>query len=834
MPAEPTPSAPTAPDAFPTYSQWLARHNDGDLVDLLWRLRAFHPGGLSVGGSRGSSAAVLGAVTDIAALRRLTALDLAVLQALVIAGAAVDPVTSEDLVGELDELFDLAGTPATHRPDASAIDATVHSLAGWGLVFGPELSLTGPAPTSVATPAATPAAPPAAPGQIMVPSHMPPLFAGVTDIPWVLVDGYRCPVPTADLAGTLAELPARQRRLLQTLEASGGIGHSATLNDPERPLAKMIAAGLLDQVDDQTARLSPRVAASIADRVVPSPGGDFRPTGQTAADDAPSPQHNQDARDRTDGAAVSRVVDTTRQVAEVLEEMGRTPLRPLNAGGVGVREITRLAKALDQSPETVRETLVLCQHADLIGRGVPLPTPRDAAGPDEQWAVTDRGARFIAAPLSRRWAMLVDGWSRSEHAPCDGAGTQDAHLLEGSLDRARLASLRGVLAEALTIAADTDYASALWRIRPAVAAVTEQEDLDQSVAEAVSLGLVAEGSASSAALALVDVDGADSCSATTATSSTSEDVLTDHLARILPAPVSMLIIQGDMTILAPGLLDTETELMLRQFAEVESTGMASVWRVTRQSMERAVDAGLTSSDILGFLSGMAPEIPQTLTYLVEDTVRTHRRVEPVVGSTAACVLTAPDAETMTTLMASPAAEDVGLHLVAPTVAVSSTQLSVVLDALEEDGQVVQVAGVGGDTGAAGAVSVGRGASPTAGMSLVPDPERPATSRKVVDNQLAGAVEAFRRALQHDDDAYGGPGTTGDGVTVHEPHEIMAALRQAYNQGTQVQINYVNASGSAVREWISVVTMSPVAIVGVTESGGESLRIQPHRVASVTT
>ena len=32
MPAEPTPSAPTAPDAFPTYSQWLARHNDGDLV----------------------------------------------------------------------------------------------------------------------------------------------------------------------------------------------------------------------------------------------------------------------------------------------------------------------------------------------------------------------------------------------------------------------------------------------------------------------------------------------------------------------------------------------------------------------------------------------------------------------------------------------------------------------------------------------------------------------------------------------------------------------------------------------------------------------------------
>lgn len=810
MPAEPTPSAPTAPDAFPTYSQWLARHNDGDLVDLLWRLRAFHPGGLSVGGSRGSSAAVLGAVTDIAALRRLTALDLAVLQALVIAGAAVDPVTSEDLVGELDELFDLAGTPATHRPDASALDATVHSLAGWGLVFGPGLALTDTANTE------------SAPGAMMVPSHMPPLFSGVTDIPWVLADGYRCPVPTADLPETLAELPARQRRLLQTLEASGGIGHSATLNDPERPLAKMIAAGLLDQVDDQTARLSPRVAASISERVVPSPGGDFRPVP-----DPNAVSESDSSRDRVDGAAVSRIVDTARLVAEVLEEMGRCPLRPLNAGGVGVREITRLAKSLDQSPETTRETLALCHHADLIGRGVPLPSPQDATGPDEQWAVTDRGARYVAAPLSRRWAMLLDGWSRSEHAPSDSVVAQDAHLLEETLDRPRLAALRGLVAGVLTVADSTDHASALWRIRPAVASVTAQDDLDQALVEAVTLGLVADGAASSAAHVLAELDD-------TSDAGTNEDLLTDQLSKILPAPVSMLIIQGDMTILAPGLLDTQTELMLRQFAEVESTGMASVWRVTRQSMERAVDAGLDSSDILGFLSGMAPEIPQTLTYLVEDTVRTHHRVEPVVATTAASVLTAPDADTMTTLLASPAAEEVGLHRIAPTVAVSSTQLSVVLDALDEDGQVVRVAGAAGSPGTDGVLSAGRAASPSAGMSTVPDPERPDAAREVVDDQLAGAVEAFRRALQHDDDADGGPGTTGDGVTVHEPHEIMAALRQAYNQGTQVQINYVNASGSAVREWISVVTMSPVAIVGVTESGGESLRIQPHRVASVTT
>ncbi|MDN6511350.1 MAG: hypothetical protein L0K56_11680, partial [Corynebacterium sp.] len=67
------------PDSFPTYAEWLSGHSDDELVDLLWRLRAFYPGSL-------------GSVSDVAALRRLDATGLAVLHALVDAGAAHDPV----------------------------------------------------------------------------------------------------------------------------------------------------------------------------------------------------------------------------------------------------------------------------------------------------------------------------------------------------------------------------------------------------------------------------------------------------------------------------------------------------------------------------------------------------------------------------------------------------------------------------------------------------------------------------------------------------------------------------------------------------------------------
>lgn len=760
------------PDSFPTYADWLSGHPDDVLVDLLWRLRAFHPGSL-------------GSVSDVAALRRLDATGLAVLHALVATGADHQPVELEDVTSTLTQLWDIAGTRPEHRADTAAVRATVHTLASWGLVFGPDLSVS-------------PRDPATAPGPMKVPMHLPPLFSATTDLPWALVDSYRCPVPTEDLPEVLGALPTRQRRLLDTLELSGGIGHSATLDDPERPLARMIAAGLLDRVDAQTARLSLRVSASISGRVVPPPGGDFSAVENPTRPDA-----------RTDATAVARVVETARLVADVLKQIGNTPVRPLNAGGIGVREIARLSKALGLDAAVVSDTLVLCRHADLIALGLPVPAPRDVIGSGNFWSLSERGATYLSAPLSRRWAMLVDGWRHSPHAPWsaqDDTGT-DAHLLQDSLDAAEAAALRGVVAASGQVVT----AESLWRIRPSVAAVTSEAAVGSVRDECVILGLSADGVPSSAAVAL----------AATGSDGTDEDRLTAALADILPAPVGMLIIQADMTILAPGLLDEDTEAKLRTFADVESTGMASVWRVTRESMQRAVERGETAEGIEDFLAGMAPDVPQSLWYLIQDTFRTHRPPTPVVGSTAASVLTAPDEKSMAAIMDTDAADETGLRLLSPTVAASSVQLSLVVEALEDEGVTISI---DGDTGTGRAT-----AAPV--FSTVPDPPRPAPSFTQVADQLAGAVEGFRRTRQDEDDEAGHSGET---TRVREPRAIMAALRHAYDAGTSVEISYVDATGSAVHEWISVVTMSPVSIIGVTEAGGQSLHIQPHRVAWVGT
>lgn len=796
------------PDSFPSYTDWLSGHSDDELVDLLWRLRAFRPGSGTSGAAGSGGTGILSSVSDVAALRQLTALQLGVLHALVVAGAAHGPVTAADIAAELSDLCDTAGTPPEHRPDDVTVAATVPTLARWGLVFGPGLSLSGTAGDSEDSDEY---------GDIMVPAHLPALFAGATDLPWVLVDGYRCPVPTDELPGVLEALPGRHRRLLETLENSGGIGHSATLDDPERPLARMIAAGLLDRIDTSTARLSPRVSACIAGRIVPQPGGDFTDPGGPGGPDGPAAEPS----DATDATAVARVVETVRLVADVLTVVGRSPLRPLNAGGVGVREIARLSKALGLDNTVVSDTLELCRHADLIAPGLPVPAPQNLVGSGDHWSLTERGADYLTSPLARRWALLLDGWRRSAHAPWL-AEENDAHLLQDSLDVPSAAALRGLVASSGGVT-DVD---GLWRRRPSVAAVTTTDALDHVRDETVVLGLTADGEPSSAAVALAGASGEAELTEVTE--------LTEALGRVLPPPVQMLIIQADMTILAPGLLDSDTEAMLKRFADVESTGMASVWRVTRESMQRAVEHGDTAEQIQDFLAGMAPDVPQSLWYLIQDTWRTHHPETPVVGSTAASVLTAPDTTSMDAIMDTDAAAETGLRRIAPTVAVSSSQLSLVVEALEEDGIRISVDGDG---------TSGRGtAAPV--MSTVPDPQRPATSRDEVADDLAGAVEGFRRARQSDSGADGTgsdddiaaatAGHSGDTVRVREPRAIMAALRTAYDAGTSVEISYVDRNGDTVRDWISVVTMSPVSIVGVTDAGGESLHIQPHRVAWVAT
>ena len=103
----------------------------------------------------------------------------------------------------------------------------------------------------------------------------------------------------------------------------------------------------------------------------------------------------------------------------------------------------------------------------------------------------------------------------------------------------------------------------------------------------------------------------------------------------------------------------------------------------------------------------------------------------------------------------------------------------------------------------------------------------------IASEIDGAVEGFRRA--HDQAIAVDPadGTkASDTRTFRSPREIMSELRRAYTAGTQVRLHYVDYAGATSHDWISIVMMTPSTISAVLESTGESLTIQPHRIAVV--
>jgi len=97
-----------------------------------------------------------------------------------------------------------------------------------------------------------------------------------------------------------------------------------------------------------------------------------------------------------------------------------------------------------------------------------------------------------------------------------------------------------------------------------------------------------------------------------------------YLAEFLPTPIDYIMIQADLTAIAPGPLQVDIERELNLIAEIESRSAATVYRFDEASIRKALDAGKTVDAVKKFLKKISKtEVPQPLTYLIEDTARKH-------------------------------------------------------------------------------------------------------------------------------------------------------------------------------------------------------------------
>ncbi|HET7667727.1 MAG TPA: helicase-associated domain-containing protein, partial [Mycobacterium sp.] len=472
-----------------------------------------------------------------------------------------------------------------------------------------------------------------------------------------------------DLAARLGALDAPQLELLRRLLEGSPIGRTrdaAPGTPPDRPVQRLLAAGLLRQVDNETVIL-PRLVGQVMRGEQPGPVQLIQPdptvSTTTGAD--------------VDAVAAGAVIDLLREVDLVLETLGATPVPELRSGGLGVRDVKRLTKITGIDDARLGLILEVSAAAGLIASGMPEPDPHDGVGP--YWAPTVAADRFVESPTAAKWHLLATTWlelpgrpsligSRGPDGKPYAALSDSLFSTAAPLDRRLLLDVLADLPKGSGVDATSASRAMTWR-RPRWAARLQPDPVGDLLAEAHALGVVGRGAIASPTRKMLSGGEVN-------------DVVV-AMERVLPAPIDHFLVQADLTVIVPGPLERDLAEQLASVATIESAGAAMVYRISEASIRRALDTGRTASELHALFSKHSKTpVPQGLTYLIDDVARRHGQLR--VGM-AASFVRCEDAALLAQAVAAPATDRVELRLLAPTVAVSQAPIAEVLAALRAAG-----------------------------------------------------------------------------------------------------------------------------------------------------
>lgn len=391
----------------------------------------------------------------------------------------------------------------------------------------------------------------------------------------------------------------------------------------------------------------------------------------------PEPQGRAVHTATADAEAASAALELVRRVRLLRQSWDENPPSVLRAGGLGVRDLRKVAAQLEADE---RATAFVVEVAALAG----LVRDDGDAPPSYVPTVTDWDDLDDAA----RWARLVEAWLASRRAPWLVGSRDDKGALRAplspDLQRPWVPRLRngvlGVLAaepEGETVPAPTPEAVVevlTWHTPRSVPPASAVEGL---LAEAEWLGVTGAGALSTPGRVLL-VGEADPAAA---------------LRAVLPHEVDEILLQGDLTGIVPGRPSRELARLLERSTDIESRGAATTVRFSPASVTRALDQGETADGMLDELAHRSPvPVPQPLEYLIRDTARRHGAVR--VGS-ASSYLRAADATVLAGLENDPTLAGLGLVRLAPTVLAASVPAAALHEALRDRGLVSALEGPDG-------------------------------------------------------------------------------------------------------------------------------------------
>lgn len=606
-----------------------------------------------------------------------------------------------------------------------------------------------------------------------------------------------------DIENRLAELTDAARALLQHVDDNGGQAtagsarHTVLPDDAATPAEELLSRRLLVPRSGGVVLVPGEVALALRG------GHTTRDPVGTPPTVASSPRD----QSLVDRAAAGAAFEAVRRVELLLDQWGTEAPGALRNGGLGVRDLKAAAAALHVDEPTAALLVEVAAAAGLVAIG-------SDADREPSWLPTDLFDLWVARDVGDRWWALVTAWLDTTRVPGwvgkrDQAGkTQNA--LAPELSSVFAPEARRMAIESLAELSSGEVAATGTGVPSVVARVawlrprrprSRGEQVAWALAEAALLGLTGLGGLSTAGRHLLEGE---------------EKLAVGALVPLLPEPVDHVLIQADLTAVAPGPLESALARKLALVADVESRGGATVYRFTAGSVRRALDVGWSAVEVHEFVSSVSrTPVPQPLSYLVDDTARTFGTVR--VGH-AEAFLRADDEAALSELLHHPKAAPLGLRRIAPTVLISSTPLDVLLPRLRDLGAAPVV------EAADGTVRVAR---PDQLRARTPRDRRGVAVRSARETaQLASVVTALR---------------SGDRVTASRPTEqtgtltpsgSLAALREAIEQKGTVLIGYVDNHGTSTERIVDPASVEGGWLTAHDHRSDDIRTFAVHRITTV--
>ena len=577
----------------------------------------------------------------------------------------------------------------------------------------------------------------------------------------------------------LKEIPKASEEVLAKLTWGPPRGQIGNIKKPGNAIGWLLDNGVLVALDSNTVALPRDVAIKLR-------GGKIH---KEMVSKAPNLIGKEVVQKQIDLAAIANISTILRWCEELLHNLSDEPPTALRTGGLGVRDLKKIAEHLGIDETCAGFVAELCYLGGLL-----------VIDSDDQILPTSAFDIWLTKSAEERWYSLVVLWLDTSRVSGLIGKISDKNVapLGPELDRAGASLIRR---STLKVLNDNP------RITPDVKSLQEivkwinpqranNDYVEWTLREAEWLGITGQGALSTFGSNLLNEK---------------EEL---EIESALPKPVDHILIQADNSAVAPGPLTPELASEMGTIADIESRGGATVYRFSDSSIRRGLDHGKTGDQIKTFLSKISKTpMPQPLEYLIADIAKRHGRLR--VGS-AHTYIRCEDEGLVQQILHDKKCEHLRLRKIAPQVLVTDFELAEVIGELREFGYLPAAENSGGVL--LSQPNLRRSKSRPKPPRIISEFTAP---KDAIVTAAVKTIRAGERSKKVDPII---PGTSSN--------ETLALINQYINEGKSLIISYADNNGGVSNRIIEPISISLGTLTARDETSDEILQFRIPRINGV--